>query len=457
MVGPQQGSQHGLRPRLPRGRAQRRASSASCSSACWSFLAITFRAVVAPLRPAGPGVRPLVVGVLVLIAVVLPDALVRPARRRQVRHARRRGRRRPRRLAPLATAFFGWLWWVALLRARRRASVVAIARRHPLARLGRRRRSPSSSAVIALVAHRRGRRSPAASTTPSASQAALIGYLILAGRRRASPRARTSETRRQPRRSSSGSWRFRPGLPLVVLGLVLGLLALFVGDLVRPAGNERDPGRHRSALFAGTALPAARRRVPGLAGLRAVRRRPSCWPRRPCWTAATGCSATRPRRRVADRRSCSPCSRCTTSARRRPRPSFAGADRAVAEPRHRRLAAVASRCSRSAPAGRRRPRTRRRSRRTRRSRSSDQAPVAGPAAPASARSTTMLQPRAVRRRAGAVLPADGDGVLAAGAGHRHRRLRAAGRRPQRGHRLGRPARPRLHRLLRASARTRPRT
>ena len=48
----------------------------------------------------------------------------------------------------------------------------------------------------------------------------------------------------------------------------------------------------------------------------------------------------------------------------------------------------------------------------------------------------------------AVLPADGHGVLAEGAGLRDRHLRAAGHRPQRRRRLGRSARPRVHRLLR---------
>ena len=58
------------------------------------------------------------------------------------------------------------------------------------------------------------------------------------------------------------------------------------------------------------------------------------------------------------------------------------------------------------------------------------------------------QHRAVRDRAGAVLPADGDRFWQTGAGLRDRRLRAAGHRPQRRRRLGRPARPRVHRVLR---------
>ena len=61
----------------------------------------------------------------------------------------------------------------------------------------------------------------------------------------------------------------------------------------------------------------------------------------------------------------------------------------------------------------------------------------------------LQQGRAVRRdRGGAVLPADGDPVLADGAGLRDRHLRAARHRAQRGRRLGRSARPGLHRVLR---------
>jgi ABC-type branched-subunit amino acid transport system permease subunit len=213
------------------------------------FFAITFQGLVRRYTNR-PGVRPLLVGLLVLVAsfflmhwydplgdkgkfVAFGDAVSQTAG-----------------IAPLARMFFGWLWWVSLLLLGV-GTFVAVARR--LRWLGWACAGVSVVVgVIALISHSAAVSFAGGIDHSFGAQAAFIGYLViaLAGVIAATARTDTAAGRDFVERIMN----FRPGLPLAALGLLLALLALFVATWFAP-GQANLTLSGVQGLFAGSKLP----------------------------------------------------------------------------------------------------------------------------------------------------------------------------------------------------------
>jgi ABC-type branched-subunit amino acid transport system permease subunit len=154
-------------------------------------------------------------------------------------------------VAPLAKIFFGWLWWVSLI-VLVVGIFVAIARR--LRWLGWAMAGFALVVgVLALVAHAAAASAGGGIDHSYGAPTALIGYLVLAGAGllAARSRAETAATREFIERVMA----FRPGLPLVAMGLVLGVLALAVATWFAPQ-QDNATLVDTSTLFSGTAASA---------------------------------------------------------------------------------------------------------------------------------------------------------------------------------------------------------
>jgi hypothetical protein len=187
------------------------------------FLMITFRSVVTPYVRR-PGVRPLVIGLLVLIATFFLMHWYDPANSAKFTTLGDLVAATPQ-LSPLAHAFFGWLWWVSLL-VLVVGTFLAIAVR--LRVLGWVTAAVSVVVgIMALLAHQSVVSFAAKPDHSLGAEVAFIGYLViaLAGVIAATARVEQARTREFVERVMA----FRPGLPLVALGLVLGVLALAAG------------------------------------------------------------------------------------------------------------------------------------------------------------------------------------------------------------------------------------
>jgi ABC-type branched-subunit amino acid transport system permease subunit len=215
------------------------------------FLAITFRGVVSPYVRR-PGVRPLVVGVLVLVASFFLMHWYDPQGAA--------GKFGPLgdlvtatpQIAPLARLFFGWLWWVSMV-VLVVSTFLAIARR--IRWLGWASAAVSVVVgVVALVAHHAVVTFDNKVDHSFGAYAAFIGYLViaLAGVIAATARSDVARTREFVDRVMG----YRPGLPLVALGVVLGLLAFAQATWFGPASSSQNRNlAGTSALFSGAPLP----------------------------------------------------------------------------------------------------------------------------------------------------------------------------------------------------------
>ena len=213
------------------------------------FLAITYQGVVRR-HIRRPGVRPLIIGVLVLLASYFLMKWYDPIGDGKF-HTFGNAVVSTPSIAPLARAFFGWLWWVALI-VTAAAIAVAIARR--LRWLG----WVSAGlcvvvGVIAVVSHAAAVSFAGGIDHSFGAQTALIGNLILAGAGVVA--ARSQEETADTRGFIERVMGFRPGLPLVAMGLLLGLLALVTATWFDPAVKNLTlvDTQH---LFAGSALSA---------------------------------------------------------------------------------------------------------------------------------------------------------------------------------------------------------
>ncbi|MGZ4546036.1 MAG: branched-chain amino acid ABC transporter permease [Blastococcus sp.] len=213
------------------------------------FLAITYQGVVRK-HIRRPGVRPLIVGVLVLLASYFLMKWYDPLGDGKFRTFGAAVVSTPS-VAPLARAFFDWIWWVALI-VTTAGIAVAIARR--LRWLG----WVSAGlcvvvGVIAVVSHAAAVSFAGGIDHSFGAQTALVGNLILAGAGVVAARSQeeTAETRAFIERVMA----FRPGLPLVVMGLLLGLLALVTATWFDPSVKNLTlvDTQH---LFAGSQLSA---------------------------------------------------------------------------------------------------------------------------------------------------------------------------------------------------------
>ncbi|MDB5733246.1 MAG: branched-chain amino acid transporter permease [Variovorax sp.] len=197
------------------------------------FVAVTYREVVSRYVRR-PGIRPLLAGVLVLLAAYFLMRWYDPLGDNGKFSGFSDAVSQTPAIAPLARAFFGWLWWVGLAVAVV-GVFVAIARR--LRWLGWASAGFSVVVgVIALVAHSAATSYAGGIDHSFGSQTAFIGHLILAaaGVIAARSDSEVATTRDFVERVMG----YRPGLPLVAMGLVLGVLALVTATWYGPSGKN---------------------------------------------------------------------------------------------------------------------------------------------------------------------------------------------------------------------------
>jgi ABC-type branched-subunit amino acid transport system permease subunit len=212
------------------------------------FLAITYWPTIVPYLTR-PGFWPLLSGALAVIAAITLMHWYDPAGDGKfsstatvVRHASN--------ISALATAFFGWLAWAELLAIlivgaasiilglRRLAAVVAVA--------------AVLAAIISYLAHQAVVNSGRHQIDHSLGYAAaILGYLVIAGAMMIS--ATTAAQQVESKALVGRMFAFRPGLPLVVLGAVLTLLAFLEARWFSP-GDKNTTLSATHGLFAGSGL-----------------------------------------------------------------------------------------------------------------------------------------------------------------------------------------------------------
>jgi ABC-type branched-subunit amino acid transport system permease subunit len=211
------------------------------------FLAVTYRSVVGRYTQR-PGIRPLVVGVLVLIAAFFFMKWYDPLGDGKFGTlAAAVGDTTG--LSAITKAYFGWLWWVALLVAVALTFAGIALRQRVLAWV-----AAGLSAlfgVLTLVAHGDAASFAGGTDHSFGADVAFIGFLVvaLAGVLAATSRSETAT----PRAFIERVMDYRPGLPLVALGLVLGLLALLGATWFAPTGANLTLADTKG-LFQGSAL-----------------------------------------------------------------------------------------------------------------------------------------------------------------------------------------------------------
>jgi ABC-type branched-subunit amino acid transport system permease subunit len=212
------------------------------------FLAITYWPTIVPYLTR-PGFWPLVSGALAGIAAITLMHWYDPAGDGKfsstatvVRHASN--------ISALATAFFGWLAWAELLAIvivgaasiilglRRLAAVVAVA--------------AVVAAIISYLAHQAVVHAGGHQIDHSLGYAAaILGYLVIAGAMMIS--ATTAAQQVESKALVGRLFAFRPGLPLVVIGAVLTLLAFLEARWFSP-GDKNTTLSATHGLFAGSGL-----------------------------------------------------------------------------------------------------------------------------------------------------------------------------------------------------------
>jgi ABC-type branched-subunit amino acid transport system permease subunit len=192
------------------------------------FLAITYRGLVSPYS-ARPGMRPLLAGVLALIAAFFLMRWYDPLGDGKFStFAAAVGQTQG--LSAVTKAYFGWLWLVGFLLSAALTFAAAALRLRPLGWVAA--AVSVVSGVLALVAHGSGVSFAGGTDHSFGADVALIGHLVIASGAviAATSRSDTAASRDFVERIMS----FRPGLPLVALGLLLGLLALLSATWFAP-------------------------------------------------------------------------------------------------------------------------------------------------------------------------------------------------------------------------------
>ena len=212
-----------------------------------AFLAITYADVVRPYVRR-PGIRPLLIGVLVLVAAFFLMTWYDPLTGGKFGVYADAVTSTPQ-IAPLARAFFGWIWLVGLIGVPVVTFVAIALRLRALAWA-----AAAVSVVIgvlALIAHATAKDFAGGIDHSFGAQTALIGFLIVAGAGvvAATSREETAATREFVERVMA----FRPGLPLVVVGLLLGLLSLATATWFAPGGDNLTLV-DTASLFSGSTL-----------------------------------------------------------------------------------------------------------------------------------------------------------------------------------------------------------
>ena len=212
-----------------------------------AFLAITYRDVVEPYVRR-PGIRPLIVGVLVLVAAFYLMKWYDPLGDGKFGTFADAVADTPA-VSPLARAFFGWLWWVGLVLVPVATFVAIATRLRVLAWVAA--GLSAALGVLAVVAHSSAASYAGGIDHSFGAPTALIGFLVLAA---AGVVAATSKEES----AATGEFvervmAFRPGLPLVAAGLVLGLLAVVSATWFDPRGDDLTLV-DTASLFDGSAL-----------------------------------------------------------------------------------------------------------------------------------------------------------------------------------------------------------
>jgi ABC-type branched-subunit amino acid transport system permease subunit len=212
------------------------------------FLAITYWPTIVPYLTR-PGFWPLVSGALAVVAAITLMHWYDPAGDGKF-NSTAAVVRRASNISALATAFFGWLAWAELLAIvivggasiilglRRLAAGVAIA--------------AVVAAVISYLAHQAVVNSGGHQIDHSLGYAAaILGYLVIAGAMLIS--ATTAAQQVESKALVGRILAFRPGLPLVVLGAVLTILAFLEARWFSP-GDKNTTLSATHSLFAGSGL-----------------------------------------------------------------------------------------------------------------------------------------------------------------------------------------------------------
>jgi ABC-type branched-subunit amino acid transport system permease subunit len=152
-------------------------------------------------------------------------------------------------LSPLATAFFAWLAWAQLIVivALGVTASVLLLRWLAFAVAG----LSVAAAVISYLSHKAIVDYGTGADHSLGYAAAMIGYLVIASAMVAS--ATTKVEQAQSKEFVSRVLGFRPGLPLVVLGLVIGLLGLGMATWFSPTNKSLTLADTRE-FFLGTGL-----------------------------------------------------------------------------------------------------------------------------------------------------------------------------------------------------------
>jgi ABC-type branched-subunit amino acid transport system permease subunit len=212
-----------------------------------TFLAITYRDRVVPYVRR-PGVRPLAIAVVVLVASFFLVKWYDPLGDGKFRTFAGAVTGTPQ-IAPVARAFFGWIWWVGLVVLALGTFVAIVLRLRALAWV-----TAVLSVVVgvlAVIAHSTAVSFAGGVDHSFGARTTLIGFLCLAGAGvvAATSHRESADTREFIERVMA----YRPGLPLVAVGLVLGVLALLSATWFVPTGDNRTLV-DTATLFQGSTL-----------------------------------------------------------------------------------------------------------------------------------------------------------------------------------------------------------
>ena len=213
------------------------------------FLAITYWPTIVPYLTR-PGFWPFVSGALAVLAAISLMHWYDPAGDGKF-SATAAVVNRASHISAMATAFFGWLAWTQLVAIivvggaaivlgwRRLAAVVAVA--------------AVAAAIIGYLAHQAvvNAGGPHQIDHSLGYAAAILGYLVIAGAMLIS--ATTAAQQVESKALVGRLFSFRPGLPLVVIGAILTILAFLEGRWFSP-GDKNTTFAATHSLFAGSGL-----------------------------------------------------------------------------------------------------------------------------------------------------------------------------------------------------------
>ncbi len=153
-------------------------------------------------------------------------------------------------ISPIASAFFGWLAWSQIIAIVVVGGIAIIVELRWLA-IG-----VAAAAIVAAVIGFLAHQEVVSSGRPKVDHslgyaAAILGYLVIAGAMLAS--ATTKAEQAQTKEFVGRVLGFRPGLPLVLLGVLLTLLAFLDARWFSP-GNKNTTLSATHSLFAGSGL-----------------------------------------------------------------------------------------------------------------------------------------------------------------------------------------------------------